>query len=104
MQEGREKNIVRTTYFKAQLGVNRYANEEITYATHLLAPKGALIAEADYTCSSKKVLYLIKHSCGYSTPFCAKTKQVRQYRTKINCNALPGQISRTKCLVFLIRD
>lgn len=80
-------------YFKAQLGVNRYANEEITHATQLPAPRGTLIAEADYTCSSNKVLYQIKHICGYGTPFCARNKQDRQYIDKIIHNAPPGQIN-----------
>lgn len=77
--------------------MNRSANDKITHAAHFPAPRGAVPAGADYTCSSKKVLHLIKHICGYSTPSCARSKQDWQYTAKINCNASPGQINRTKC-------
>lgn len=79
----------------SEQGVNRYANEEIIYATHLPALRGVLIAEVDYTCGSMKVLYLIKHVCGCSTSSCVRSKQNRQYADKTNCNASPGQINRT---------
>lgn len=70
-------------------------NEEIIYATHLPALRGVLIAEVDYTCGRKKVLYLIKHVGGCSTSSCARSKQNRQCADKTNCNASPGQINRT---------
>lgn len=58
-------------------------NEEIIYATHLPALRGVLIAEVDYTCGRKKVLYLIKHVGGCSTSSCARSKQNRQCADKL---------------------